>query len=65
MPRKVKKRTGRPPVGSKSLNVRVPPRLLEQLDAWVERQPDKPNLPEAMRRLAYKALACEAAQAAI
>jgi len=64
MPRKVKKRMGRPPIGSKALMVRVPPRLLAQLDAWIEQQPDRPTQPEAMRRLAYKALACEAAQGA-
>jgi hypothetical protein len=52
-------------VGAKSINVRVPPAQLAKIDAWIERQPDpKPTLPEAFRRLADKALACESAQGA-
>jgi hypothetical protein len=50
-------------VGAKSVNVRVPPADLAQFTAWIDRQPEpKPTLPEALRRLARKALACEAAQ---
>jgi hypothetical protein len=52
-------------VGSKLYGVRIPPNRLAELDAWIERQPDpKPTVPEALRRLAYKALACETAQGA-
>jgi hypothetical protein len=51
--------------GSKQVQVRVPPRLQAELDAWIDRQPDpKPTLPEALPRLARKALTCEAAQGA-
>jgi hypothetical protein len=50
-------------VGAKSVNVRVPPADLAQFTAWIDRQPDpKPTLPEALRRLARKALACEPPQ---
>jgi len=43
--------------------VRVPPDQLAEFKAWIERQPDpKPTLPEALRRLARKALACEPPQ---
>jgi hypothetical protein len=63
MAKKVKKRMGRPPVGSQLVGVRVPPADLAQFMAWIDRQPDpKPTLPEALRRLARKALAREAAQ---
>jgi hypothetical protein len=52
-------------VGSKLYGVRIPPPLQATLDAWIERQPDpKPTVPDALRRLAYKALACEAAPGA-
>jgi hypothetical protein len=52
-------------VGAKSVNARVPPADLAQVAAWIDRQPEpKPTLPEALRRLARKALACEAAQGA-
>jgi hypothetical protein len=52
-----RKRIGRPPVGSINIGVRVPPNELGVLDAWIVRQPDKPSRPEALRRLASKALA--------
>ena len=43
--------------------VRVPPDQLAEFKAWIERQPDpKPTLPEALRRLARKALAYEPPQ---
>jgi hypothetical protein len=61
---KVKKRMGRPPVGSKPINVKMPPPQLARLKAWVKRQPDKPTLAEALRRLADKAMTCEEAQRA-
>jgi hypothetical protein len=54
--KKVKKRMGRPPVGSKFIGVKMPPAQLARLKAWVKRQPDKPSLPEALRRLANKAM---------
>jgi len=50
-------------VGSTGVMVRVPPDQLAEFKAWIERQPDpKPTLPEALRRLARKALACEPPQ---
>jgi hypothetical protein len=54
-----KKRIGRPPVGSTSINVRLPPAELAALDAWIARQPDAPSRPEALRRFAQMALANE------
>jgi hypothetical protein len=52
-------------VRSKQVHVRVPPAELDQITAWIDRQPDsKPTLPNAIRRLTAKALACEAAQGA-
>jgi len=59
---KVKKRVGRPPVGSKPITVKVPPPQLARLKAWIKTQPDKPTLPEALRRLADKAMAAEKAE---
>jgi hypothetical protein len=57
-PSKVKKRS-RFYVGSKQFAVRVPPAQLAKLEAWIEQQPEpKPSVPEALRRLAEKALAC-------
>ena len=53
-----KKKMGRPPVGSTSINVRLPPGELATLDAWIAKQDDpKPSRPEALRRLAKIALA--------
>jgi len=63
MGNKVKKRMGRPPTGAKPILVKVRPTQLARLKAWVKTQPDKPTLPEALRRLADKALACEEARA--
>jgi hypothetical protein len=49
--------------GSRQIHVRIPPEQFARLDAWIERQPEpKPTLPEALRRLADKAMACEAAR---
>ena len=58
MANKVKKRMGRPPVGSTLIGVKVPPTQLARLKAWIKTQPDKPTLPEALRRLADKAMDC-------
>ena len=55
---KVKKRMGRPPTGAKQILVNVRPTQLARLKAWVKTQPDKPTLPEALRRLADKAMDC-------
>jgi hypothetical protein len=52
-----KKRIGRPPVGSTFVGVRIPPAELEALDTWIAAQEDpKPTRPEALRRLASKAI---------
>lgn len=37
----------------------MPPAALAGLDAWREAQPDKPNRPEAARRLIAKAIAAD------
>jgi hypothetical protein len=58
MPNKVKKRMGRPRIGSKPIQVKMPPPQLARLKAWIKTQPDKPTLPEALRRLADKAMDC-------
>jgi hypothetical protein len=55
---KVKKRMGRPATGAKPILVKVRPPQLARLKAWIKTQPDKPTLPEALRRLADKAMAC-------
>jgi hypothetical protein len=39
--------------------MKVPPDLLAKLKAWVKTQPDRPTVPEALRRLAAKALESE------
>lgn len=55
----VRKKIGRPPVGATPLSVRVPPELLEAVDAFIlERVPYGESLsrPEAVRRLATEAL---------
>jgi len=53
----IKKKMGRPRVGSVLIAVRLPPADLERLDAWITAQ-DDPQLtrPEALRRLASKAI---------
>jgi hypothetical protein len=57
---KAGKRIGRPRTGSRGVYVRVPPLLFNAIDAWVSLQPaPRPTLPEALRRLAERALACE------
>lgn len=37
--------------------VRMQPDQLSALDAWAEKQPDKPGRPEAVRRLVAKGIA--------
>jgi hypothetical protein len=62
---KVKKRgPGRPPVGATRFTMKVPPTQLARLKAWAKAQPDKPTIPEALRRLANKAMDCEASRGA-
>jgi hypothetical protein len=41
---------------AKSVNVRVPLAQLARVKTWMKRQPDLMSVPEAMRRLADKAL---------
>jgi hypothetical protein len=58
---KRKRRVGLPQIGSKGVYVRIPPVQFAKLDAWIARHPDpKPTVPEALRRLAEKALTCAA-----
>jgi hypothetical protein len=53
----IKKKIGRPRVGSILIAVRLPPADLERLDAWIAAQEEpKPTRPEALRRLASKGL---------
>ena len=40
------------------MTVKVLPTQLARLKGRIETQPDKPTLPEALRRLADKAMAC-------
>lgn len=49
-------RTGRPAAPSKQIGVRGPLAQLAKINAWVKRQPDRLTLPEALRRLAGKAI---------
>lgn len=51
-----KKKTGRPPVDSEAVNVRMERPLLDALDSWRAAQPDQPGRPEAVRRLLALAL---------
>lgn len=54
----IPKRRGRKPQGGRqpAVLVRMPPDELAALDDYVERQPDKPTRPEAIRRLIKWAL---------
>jgi hypothetical protein len=38
------------------LSLRAPPALTAEIEAWAERQPDKPSRSEALRRLVEMAL---------
>src|SRR5271170_4458415 len=52
-----RKSRGRPRIDATQLAVRMPPRDLARLDAWISKQPvPKPSRPEAMRRLVAEAL---------
>ena len=47
-----RKSRGRPRVDATQIGLRVPPDQLEQLDAYIARQPDpKPSRPEAIRQI--------------
>jgi len=60
-----RKRRGPPPTGKGvPVQVRLQPELLARLDGWIAEQQDKPSRPEALRRLASKALAQEHVTAA-
>jgi len=52
----IKKKMGRPRVGSTLIAVRLPPAELARLDDWIAAQDDKPSRPEALRRLAGKVI---------
>ena len=49
-------RKKRPPQTGEMVATRVQPELLKRLDEWRREQPDLPSRPEALRRLAEKAL---------
>lgn len=64
--RDITKKRGRPKTTGKGLGllVRLHPPELAALDAWIAAQPEpRPTRPEALRRLAGKALAAEDAGA--
>jgi len=51
------KRRGRPATGKgESVNLRLQPDQLAQIDAWIATQGDAPTRPEAIRRLLALAL---------
>jgi len=54
----------RPPVTGTLIGVRLQPPELARLDDWIAEQGDRPSRPEALRRLASKALAQEHVTAA-
>jgi hypothetical protein len=60
---KIKKRMGRPPTGLPrgiGVYVKIPPKELAAIDAWISKQPDpKPTRPQAIRRLVEKSIADE------
>lgn len=51
------RKVGRPPVDTEEVRSRIPRELLDRLDAWRHAQPDRPNRPEAIRRLLAERLA--------
>jgi len=52
-----KKAPGRPRTDAISIDLRIAPKQLTVLDAWILAQPDpKPSRPEAIRRLVERAL---------
>jgi hypothetical protein len=50
--KKPKKKTGRPPVDSFAVTVRISAVFAKEIEIWCRLEPDKPGLPEALRRLA-------------
>ncbi len=50
------RKVGRPVVGATPSTVRIPPALGDKIDAWSDKQPDKPKRPEAIRRLVERGL---------
>ena len=54
----VPRKRGRPPTGKGTqVQVRLQPKQLAKLDAWIKRQPKpKPTRPEAIRQLIQKQL---------
>jgi hypothetical protein len=51
----IKKKIGRPRIGSTLIAVRLTPSELERLDAWITAQDDpRPGRPEALRWLARR-----------
>src|SRR5262245_18058689 len=57
-----KRGRGRPPVGATPIMVRMPPKELSSLDAWIAQQKDEPSRPEAIRRLVDEAFRRENGQ---
>ncbi|TPW32743.1 hypothetical protein FJU11_00515 [Pararhizobium mangrovi] len=51
-----KSKTGRPPVESSAVTVRVHSDMLARIDDWRREQTDLPGRPEAIRRLVEAAL---------
>jgi hypothetical protein len=49
----------RPGQSGEMVSTRIQPDMLELIDAWRRAQPDIPSRPEALRRLASKALRSE------
>jgi hypothetical protein len=55
----VDKKRGRPATGVGTMvGVRLQPRALEALDAWIADQPDSLSRAEAMRRIVAEKLGC-------
>lgn len=54
MPETEKKRIGRPPVNSTSINLRLPPDLLAWLDTERAKLDPEPTRPEFIRGLIYR-----------
>lgn len=48
---KEKRRMGRPPVDTESINLRLPRAMIESIDDLRREQPDLPTRPEMIRRL--------------
>jgi hypothetical protein len=62
---KKSKKVGRPITTGKGtqIGMRWHQPMLEAIDAWAERQPDKPGRPEAIRRLVQRGLDADAVKA--